>query len=96
MEIANTIATQIGNKALFMIGAKQLAAGSNYLQFKIGRNAKNINMIRVTLDHGTDTYTLDFMKVRKFEHKIMSTYDGVYSDSLCKFIESETGLYTSL
>jgi hypothetical protein len=42
LKIAMTIKQQIGNKALFIIGAKNLVAVNNGLAFKIKKNA-NVN-----------------------------------------------------
>lgn len=95
MEVANTIIQQIGRRALYMIGAKNLVGGNNCLSFKIMRNANGISGIRVTLD-ASDTYTVEFLKIRKYEVKVASQFEGVYFDQLRDLIESETGLFTSL
>lgn len=99
MSIAKTIAEQIGGRALFMIGAKELIAGKNYLQFRIGRNPKGWTKICVQLN-GLDLYDMIFCRIRKkqgipevVENK---TLENIYCDQLCDIIESETGLRTSL
>lgn len=95
MEVANTIIQRIGRRALYMIGAKDLVGGNNYLAFKVMRNAKGISGIRITLD-ASDTYTVEFLKFSKCEVKTVSQFEGVYFDQLRDLIESETGLFTSL
>lgn len=67
--IANTIRSQFGRGSLFMVGAKCLVYGEDdkgmvFLQFKFMRNAVKATHCRITLDEGTDTYTMTFLKVR--------------------------------
>jgi hypothetical protein len=95
MNIAQTIAQQIGSKALFMIGAKNLVAGKNYLQMRIGRNVSGWNVLKIVLN-GLDLYNLTFYKIRKLDVSKEKTVDNIYCDQLCDIIESETGLRTSL
>lgn len=92
------IRNQIGHPAFVMMGAKNLIGGDDYLTFKIGRNAKRVTHIRVTLDP-TDTYKVEFIKVGRapnFTTKTLAEFDGVYADMLHKMIEDNTGLYLSL
>ena len=95
MTIAQTIASQIGNKALFMIGAKHLMAGASSLQMRIGRNSKGWNVIKIILN-GMDTYDMIFYRINKANIADCKTVNGIYNDQLCEIIESETGLRTSL
>lgn len=94
-EIANTIASQIGNRAFMMIGAKNLVAGENYLRFKVGRNAKGVNLVTVTLT-ADDTYDVEYGSVRGMNYKVKSAENGIYVDMLHDSIERNTGMYTSL
>ena len=94
-DIARTIAAQIGNRAFFMMGAKNLLASERALQFKVGRNAKAVTHVTVTLA-ADDTYTVRFDRVRKYVAKPVAEVEGVYVDSLRQVIESNTGLYLSL
>jgi len=64
MNIAQTIAQQLGHKALFMIGAKNLVAGKDYLQMRLGRNVGNWNALKIALN-GLDLYDMTFYKIRK-------------------------------
>jgi len=95
LEVANTIKNQIGGKALFMIGAKNLAGDEKSLTFRIMRNTKQISFVRVTLEW-SDTYKMEFLKVRKHTLTTIAEHTGIYSDQLNTIIEKETGLYTSL
>ena len=95
MTIAKTIADQLGNMALRMMGAKNLLAGSDYLQFKIGRNAKGVNLIRIILTP-TDLYKIEFLRVSKVRRTTLAEHDGVYADMLHGIIEDETGMYLSM
>lgn len=62
-EIANTILRQLGgNKFMVMTGAKQFVAIENGIRFRIGRNATQTNMIRITL-RADDTYKMEFIKI---------------------------------
>lgn len=95
MNIAQTIASQLGRKALFMIGAKHLIAGKNYLQLKLGRNAGNWNTLKIALN-GLDLYDMTFYKIRKLKVTAEKTVENIYCDQLRDIIESETGLRTNL
>ena len=99
LQIANTIRTQIGPRALFLLGAKILVATETGLQFRIGRNAKSVNQIVINLDP-SDTYTVEFRRTQSrktgYTSKIVSSLEGVYVDMLHDVIESGTGLATRL
>ena len=93
--VAKEIANQIGNRALFMIGAKQLVADTNKLMFKVGRNSKKINHIEIELT-GMDDYNMTFRYIHGMNITVQATCKGVYADQLNTMIEYYTGLYTSL
>jgi len=95
MNIAQTIASQLGQKALLMIGAKNLLAGKDYLQFRLGRNAGRWNVLKIALN-GLDLYDMTFYRVRKLKVTSEKTIDNVYCDQLHDIIENETGMRTSL
>ena len=94
--VAQIIAEQIGRRAFFMLGAKELVGGENYLQFRIS-GCRSISHVKITLDP-SDTYTMSFMKwsAKKLEYKVVAEVSGVYVDMLHDVIEGKTGLYTSL
>jgi hypothetical protein len=98
MNIANEIRRQVGPRAFAMMGAKNLLGSEDSLQFKIGRNAKRVTHIRITLDP-SDTYRVEFIRVGRapmFKTTPVADFDGVYADSLHTLIEGNTGLYLSL
>lgn len=94
MTIANEIRNQIGNKALYMLGAKDLVGDEKSLRFKI-RGSRKVNCIRVTLN-ALDLYDVEYMKMRKFECKEVAKDEDIYADMLNASIERNTGLYTSM
>ena len=95
--IAATIQNQIGNRALYMLGAKNLIDHGDALSFRI-RGSRKANYIKVTLDP-SDTYSIEFKKLgRAPAYKVtdVADFSGVYVDSLHAIIERTTGLYTSI
>jgi len=100
-EAGRIILSQLGGRALFMIGAKQKILIDCGVQFKIGRNHRQINHVSVVLD-ADDTYTITFGALRCKRGdcvptlKVKAAHSGVYADQLHQLIESETGMYTSL
>jgi hypothetical protein len=96
METAQTIANQIGDKALFMIGAKSLGATENSLQFKVGRNDKKVTHVKI--EHNSlDLYTMTFYNQRGYNASVvLSEVENVYADMLNTIITKHTGLDTSL
>ena len=99
VEIANTIRSQIGHGTLFMMGAKNLVATETGLTFRIGRNAKSVSHVMITLEP-SDTYTVEFRRVRNSKNgitnKLVNSFDDVYADMLHTVLESGTGLATHL
>lgn len=96
LEIANTIAQQIGGRAFFMMGTRHKLGGDNYLVFDI-RGCSNYNKIRVTLDLGSDTYVLQFIKVNRMGHILREkSIADVYAENMNRIIADETGLALSL
>lgn len=102
LQVANTIREQIGRKAFFMLGAKNLVGDVSSLTFKIGRNAKSVSHIKVVYHAGLDTYEVQALRVRCPKGspfpvtKILESTSDVYVDSLHTVIEAFTGMYTSL
>ena len=95
-QIAKTIIEQLGgNKFAVMTGAKFFVATNNGLSFKVGRNPKNVNKVRITLEP-TDTYKMEFIKTSVAEFKILETFEGIYCDGLREAFTSGTKLYTFL
>lgn len=99
MKIANEIASQIGNRAFAMMGAKNLVGDEKSLSWKVGRNAKSVTHVTITLDVASDTYQIEFIRCNmraKVIRKVLASFEGVYADQLHQLIEAETGLYLSL
>ena len=102
-QIAITILSQIGNGALYLIGAKKptMAIIDNGVSFKIGKNSKGVNQINIKLN-SLDTYDIKYLWTwfnhsdLELKSKIVSEDKGVYSDKLRQSIEKNTGLYTNL
>jgi hypothetical protein len=94
LQVARTIQDQIGNRALYMIGAKDFLADETSLKFRVGRNEKSVTHVKIVLLN--DQYEVYFLRQRRFEVKIVSMASDVYADGLRRVIESHTGLRTSL
>ena len=92
--IAREIMNQIGNGAFMMIGAKNFVAIENGLKFKVGRNAKGVNHITITLN-ASDLYDVTFASLRSTSYKVKASEEGIYFDMLKPSIERNTGMYTS-
>jgi len=86
-----------GNKFVAMTGAKQFVQDKSkkQLMFRIGRNSKSINYIRITLN-GKDLYDIEFIRLRGSNAKVVAKHNDVYNDQLQKIFTKETGMYTSL
>jgi len=100
-EQADTIIAQLGGyrRLAMMTGAKNFVYGGTdndeaYIQFRIGRNAKRINLVKITLN-ADDTYAMEFMWATVNAITVKAEFSGVYNDTLKKIFESTTGLYLS-
>lgn len=94
--VANEIANQIGNRAFVMMGATNKMGWENGLQWKIGRNAKKVTHVVVTLQDN-DTYTVKFQRVgRSYNVSTTAEVSNVYADQLHAVITEHTGLCLSL
>jgi hypothetical protein len=91
-----------GNKFIMMTGAKNFGLGPKGMGFKIGRNSKKINYIRIDLDRGKDLYNMEFIRMARKKGelsptmKVVKKIKGVYADQLQKMFTKYTGMYTSL
>jgi hypothetical protein len=98
--VAEEIYKQIGKRAFYMMGAKNIAKGKDgsteYLQFQIGRNPKGVNIVRVEYDYGRDLYNIIFYNLRGTNLKIKSRVDGAYADMLHDVLKNHTGMALSL
>lgn len=99
--VSQIIYNQLGNKRFrVMTGAKDFTAGDFWLAFRLpgkgGFVRKSINYVRITLDRGSDTYTLEFKRIWGGKVTDISEYDRVHCDELTWLFERETGLATRL
>ena len=100
-DVAKTIAKQIGNRAFYMMGAKNLVKGKekgkDYLGFRIGRNSKGINYIKVFYNASQDLYEIEFGFVNiKKGFNVKKSVKGVYVDQLHRIISANTGMTLNL
>lgn len=96
LQVANIIAQQIGARAFFMMGTRCKVGSEHALQFDI-RGCSEFNKVCVTLDMGSDTYVLKFMKVNRMGHVLRSKeIADVYAEDLNRIISDYTGLALSL
>ena len=95
-QIAKTILQQLGgNKFIAMTGAKNLGHTNKGLQMKIGRNSKGITHVIINLK-ASDTYEMEFIKLRGAKRTVVKKVSGVYNDMLGKIFTKYTGMRTSL
>ena len=94
--IAKNILQQLGgNKFIAMTGAKNLGFTNNGLQMKIGRNSKGITHVIISLK-STDTYDVEFIKMRGVNRKVVKKLKGVYADQLGTMFKKYTGMNVRL
>lgn len=99
-EVPQTILTQLGGrKFLAMTGAKDLVGGEHMLMFALPRTREyvkeGINKVKITLDP-SDTYTVEYYKLRKMDATLITKDTGVYAEDLQRFFTEATGLATHL
>lgn len=96
---AQIILAQLGRKAMFMLGAKDIFSttheGRQGLCFKVRGSAKG-NFIRITVDPAFDLYIVELAKIRGLSVKIVAECEQVHVTALHRTIEQMTGLYTSI
>ena len=94
-QVAKTILQQLGGqkRLAMMTGAKNFMYddSTRTLSFKIGRNAKGVNHVSVTLRN--DLYDLKFGAVRMGAMKVKAEETGVSAEMLSKMFEKHTGMY---
>jgi hypothetical protein len=100
--IGNTIIAQLGGRSfsLFTGAGTSPARGfvfeENGVSFGIGTNCHRINRVRVVLDRGSDTYEVQFIRVRKSVPTIASEHKDVYCEDLQDLFEEKTGMIPGL
>lgn len=98
LQVARTILEQLGGRRFVaMTGASNFLASASALSFRLpsyfARNG--INAVRITL-LPSDTYRVEFSKIRATKFVPVSTHDGIYCDALPALFSAETGLVTTL
>ena len=101
-QIASTIVSQLGGfgRLSAMTGAKQFLVGENtdseaYLIFKIGRNSKSVNYVKITLN-AMDLYDTQYTRATIKGITTKSESSGIYADMLKTDFETATGMYLTL
>ena len=98
--IAQTILQQLGgHRFVVMTGAKNLSDTGNGLSFRLpgsgGFTKNGINYVKITLDP-SDTYSMEFGKIRGTTYKIIHSTNDIYEEQLQEIFQRETGLSTHL
>lgn len=91
MEIAQEILNQLGRGSLYMIGAKLPMAFENGVQFKIMKNDRKIQSIRIELN-ANDLYDITFSAIKGLNYIEIAKEEGVYAEDMKNVIEKTTGL----
>jgi len=96
-QVAKTILQQMGgvNRLRAMLGVKQFVSLDNGVQFKFPSPHGGPNFCKITLDP-SDTYIMEFGRIRGTRYKKTKEHSMVYADQLRKIFEKETGLYLKL
>jgi hypothetical protein len=98
MQIQETIIDQLGRgKFIAMTGAGSFVYIRRGIQFSF-RGSKIANKCVITLDDGTDTYTIKFYKLNMLKGTcpLVSSRELVYADTLRDVFKAETGLDVTL
>ena len=94
-EIAGIIHRQLGGGRFnLMTGAKNFGFGDGSLSFKIGRNAKKVTHVTITLRN--DLYDMKFIRIHGAKMTTLFEIEGVFNDQLQSIFTEQTELYTSL
>lgn len=95
-EVAKTILAQLGGRRfMVMTGAKDLVYGANLLRFRVGRNAKGVTKVQVTLTP-EDLYDVTFFKGAGVNVREVAKVEGIFAESLQETFTRYTGLDTHL
>lgn len=96
MNVSQTILQQLGGtRFMSMTGAKNFLTTDNGLTMKVGKNAKGVSHIKITLVN--DLYNIEALSIRGFnEPKSKGQFEGVHAENLRSAFTTLTGLETSL
>jgi hypothetical protein len=100
IRVANTILEQLGgNHFKVMTGASKFIFTDNSLMIRLpgggGFCKSGINKVVITL-MPSDTYKVDFYRMRGHAIKLIESCEDIYCDALVPCFERVTGLRTSL
>jgi hypothetical protein len=95
-QAAETLKQLGGNRFIMMTGAKHFTFGKEGMAFKIGKNSKRVNYVKIDLDRGRDLYNMSFDWVTIKGIKNKKKLKGIYADQLQDMFTKYTGMYTSL
>jgi hypothetical protein len=96
MSVAQTILQQLGGgRFLTMTGSYNLIGSDSALTMKLRANKAGATHLRITLDP-SDTYLVEFLKVRAGKVTSVKTTENIYFDQLQEIFTEVTGLYTHL
>ena len=84
-----------GNRFIAMTGAKGFAFSDKYMSFKIGRNSKGINFVRIA-HNAKDLYDMEFGFVSVRGIKVKKKVKDVYADMLGQIFKKHTGMNVRL
>lgn len=92
MEIANTIAAQMGGvgRIEMMLGGRVLGIQNGLAIKWPAKERSKGNYAEVTL-RGDDTYTMQFFNVTSAQKKSVAVYDSVYASQLTSLFREQTG-----
>lgn len=94
-QIASTILAQLGNRTLFMIGAKNFIENGNKRGVTMKIASPQYNYLKIELD-AMDTYTMSFTKIHGGKKVRGVIKQGIYNDRLHSTIREVTKLATNL
>ena len=84
-----------GNRFIAMTGAKGFTFSDKYMSFKIGRNSKGINFVRIG-HNAMDTYDMEFGFVSVKGIKVKKNIKDVYADMSGQIFKKYIGMNVRL
>lgn len=97
-EVIKTILEQIEwRKLSTMVGAHMASYDNNNNAFGFRfKMCKKANHCKIQYNYGTDTYTMTFNKIGRYDFKQVGEFTGVHNDMMNDIFEDFTGLATKL
>ena len=98
---AKTIYQQLGGRHFAIVtGSKNFVAGKNSLTMQLAHNQSNANRLKITLNEGSDLYTMEFYqqvqdrKTSEIKTIEIKKFEDVFSGMMAEIFKDTTGLYT--